>query len=113
MVCSMVKKGLLGAALTAGGLFLVFGTSAPSYVRTAFHKVPSQRQGRGAGPVRDRPGARRDRGLEPAIRENNLETLARTEVEVKHLDDEIVAVRAKLADERKPILAPGRSAQVG
>jgi hypothetical protein len=39
MVCSMVKKGLLGAALTAGGLFLVFGTSAPSYVRTAFHKM--------------------------------------------------------------------------
>ena len=39
MVCSMVKKGLLGAALGAGTLFLVFGTSAPSYVKTAFHKV--------------------------------------------------------------------------
>ena len=39
MMCSMVKKGLLGAALGAGALFLVFGTSAPSYVKTAFHKV--------------------------------------------------------------------------
>jgi hypothetical protein len=39
MVCSIMKKGLLGAALSAGALFLVFGTSAPSYVRTAFHKV--------------------------------------------------------------------------
>ena len=39
MVCSLVKKGLLGAALGAGTLFLVFGTSAPSYIKTAFHKV--------------------------------------------------------------------------
>ena len=39
MVCSMIKKGLLGAALAAGTLFLVFGTSAPSYVKTAFHKM--------------------------------------------------------------------------
>ena len=38
MVCSMVKKGVLGAVLGAGTLFLVFGTSAPSYVKTAFHK---------------------------------------------------------------------------
>ena len=39
MVCSLVKKGLLGAALGAGTLFLVFGTSAPSYVKTAFYKM--------------------------------------------------------------------------
>ena len=39
MVCSIVKKGLLGAALGAGTLFLVFGTSAPSYIKTAFCKV--------------------------------------------------------------------------
>ena len=39
MMCAMVKKGLVGAALGAGALFLVFGTSAPSYVKTAFHKV--------------------------------------------------------------------------
>ncbi len=39
MVCKMVKKGVIGAALTAGALYLAFGTHAPSYVRTAFHKV--------------------------------------------------------------------------
>ena len=33
------QEGVLGAALGAGTLFLVFGTSAPSYVKTAFHKV--------------------------------------------------------------------------
>ena len=31
MMCAMVKKGLVGTALGAGALFLVFGTSAPSY----------------------------------------------------------------------------------
>ncbi len=104
MVCSMVKKGLLGAALTAGGLFLVFGTSAPSYVRTAFHKV--RHNAKVAVPVQFEIDRARDEisALEPAIRDN-LEMLARTEVEVKHLDDEIAADRAKLADERKAILA--------
>ena len=46
MVCSLVKKGVLGTALGAGALFLVFGTSAPSYVRTAFHKVRHKAQDR-------------------------------------------------------------------
>ena len=61
MVCSMVKKGLIGAALGAGALFLVFGTHAPSYVKTAYHKVNAERQGRGSAAVRHRPGAGRDR----------------------------------------------------
>ena len=32
MVCSMIKKAVLGAALSAGLLYFAFGTSAPSYV---------------------------------------------------------------------------------
>ena len=39
MLCKMVKKGVLGAALGAGALALLFGTAAPSYVKTAFHKI--------------------------------------------------------------------------
>jgi len=104
MVCSMVKKGLLGAALTAGGLFLVFGTSAPSYVRTAFHKM--RHNAKDAVPVQFEIDRARDEiaALEPAIRDN-IEMLARTEVEVKHLDDEITDNRAKLNEEKKAILA--------
>ena len=67
MVCSMVKKGLLGAALAAGALYLVFGTSAPSYVRTAFHKV--RHNAKDAVPVQFEIDRARDEiaALEPAI----------------------------------------------
>ncbi len=104
MVCSMVKKGLLGAALAAGALYLVFGTSAPSYVRTAFHKV--RHNAKDAVPVQfeiDRAREEIER-LEPAIKEC-LETAVRTEVEVEHLDKEIVIVKGNLAQEEKKLLA--------
>jgi len=100
----MVKKGLLGAALTAGGLFLLFGTSAPSYVRTAFHKVRHNAQD--AVPVQFEIDRARDEiaALEPAIKDN-IEVLARAEVDVEHLDREIVATRDNLAAEKRVILA--------
>jgi len=104
MVCSMVKKGILGAALAAGALYLVFGTSAPSYVRTAFHRV--RHNAKDAVPVQfeiDRAREEIER-LEPAIKEC-LETAVRTEVEVEHLDKEIVVVKGNLAQEEKKLLA--------
>jgi len=104
MVCSMVKKGVLGAALTAGALYLVFGTSAPSYVRTAFHKVRHSAQD--AVPVQfDIDRVREDvANLERPIQENK-ETYYRTQVEIEHLDREIGTVQANLAAEKKTILA--------
>jgi chromosome segregation ATPase len=100
----MVKKGLLGAALTAGGLFLLFGTSAPSYVRTAFHKM--RHNAKDAVPVQFEIERARQQiaNLEPAIKDN-IEILARAEVDVEHLDREIVATRDKLAAEKQAILA--------
>jgi len=100
----MVKKGLLGAALTSGGLFLVFGTSAPSYLRTAFHKV--RHNAKDAVPVQFEIDRARDEiaALEPAIKDH-IEVLARAEVEVEHLDREIVATRDNLATEKRSILA--------
>ena len=92
MVCSMVKKGVVAAALGAGALYLAFGTLAPSYVRTAFHK------GRDAVKSSVPPQFDIDRArdeiasLEPAIRDN-IEMLARSEVDVEYLDREIAAVR--------------------
>ena len=91
MVCSMVKKGLIGAALGAGALFLVFGTHAPSYVKTAYpqgHAATSK----DAVPLPfDIDRAREEiASLEPAIRDN-IEKLARAEVEVEHLDKEIAS----------------------
>jgi chromosome segregation ATPase len=104
MVCSIVKKGLLGAALGAGTLFLVFGTAAPSYVKTAFQK--------GRHIVKDAvdPRFEIDRArsqiadLKPMI-EKNIETLARAEVEAEHLEREVITVQANLDNEKKLMLS--------
>jgi peptidoglycan hydrolase CwlO-like protein len=89
----------LGAALTAGALYLAFGTAAPSYVRTAFHKVRHTAQD--SVPITfdiDRAKEQIE-ALEPAIHEN-LETLARAEVDVEHLQAEIATVEKNLATEK-------------
>jgi predicted nucleic acid-binding Zn-ribbon protein len=104
MVCSMVKKAVLGAALGAGALFLVFGTSAPSYVKTAFNKV---RQGAkdAVDPQFEIDRARNDiAGLKPMF-DQNKETLARAEVEAEHLEREVVTIQANLDQARKTIVA--------
>ena len=44
MVCKMAKRGLLTTVAVIGGLALLFGTHAPSYVRTAFHRVRNTAQ---------------------------------------------------------------------
>src|SRR6202007_899626 len=83
MVCSMVKKGLLGAALGAGTLFLVFGTSAPSYIKTAFCSL--RQSAKDSIPPQFEIDRARDEiaGLTPQI-EKNIEMLARAEVDAEH-----------------------------
>jgi len=112
MVCSMVKKGLLGAALSAGALYLVFGTSAPSYVRTAFHKV--RHSAKDSVPITFEIDRARQQivDLEPAI-DNNKEELARAEVDVEHLDREIASIKENLAKERKAMVAIRESLATG
>lgn len=99
MVCKMAKKGLVGLALAAGGLYLAFGTHAPSYVRTAFHKVRDH--AKDSVPIQfDIDRAKEEiAGLEPAILKNR-EDLARAEVEVESLQKEIAAVEKNLATEK-------------
>jgi chromosome segregation ATPase len=104
MVCSVIKKGLLGAALGAGTLFLVFGTSAPSYVRTAFHKV-RQTAKDAVDPQFEIDRARADIvNLQPAF-DQNKETLARAEVAAEHLEREITTIQANLDTEKKTMMA--------
>lgn len=104
MVCKVVKKGVLGAALSAGALYLVFGGHTPSYVGTVFDKV--RHSAKDSMPIQfeiDR--ARKVIGeLEPAIL-NNREELARGEVDVEHLAREIAAVKANLANEKQAMVA--------
>jgi len=100
----MIKKGLLGAALGAGTLFLVFGISAPSYIRTAFHKV-RQNAKDAIDPQFEIERARTEiAGLQPAF-DQNKETLARAEVAAEHLEREITAIQANLDSTKTTIMA--------
>jgi len=112
MVCKMVKKGVLGAALTAGALYLAFGTHAPSYVRTAAHKV--RHAAKGSVPIQFDIERARDEiaSLAPAI-DNNKEELARAEVDVEHLQREIGTVRANLDSEKKMMVSLRESLATG
>jgi chromosome segregation ATPase len=108
----MVKKSLLGAALGAGALFLVFGTSAPSYIRTAFCKV--RQSAKDSVPLQfDIERARQEiADLKPMF-DQNKETLARAEIETEHLEREVVTIQANLDKERKTILALRHSLETG
>lgn len=112
MVCKMVKKGVVGAALGAGTLALLFGTSAPSYVKTAFVKV--RHSAKGSVPVQFEIDRARQEvaDLEPAIHQNQ-EALARAEVDVEHIDAELVATRENLKSEERALVALRRSLDSG
>jgi chromosome segregation ATPase len=100
----MVKKGLLATALGTGALFLVFGTSAPSYVKTAFHKVRENVK-ESIDPQFDIDRARQEiESLKPMF-DQNKETLARAEVEAESLESEVATMQAKLEQEKQTILA--------
>ena len=112
MVCSMVKKGVLGAALGAGTLFLVFGTSAPSYVKTAFHKV-RQNVKESVDPQFEIDRARQDiENLKPMF-DQNKETLARAEVEAENLESEVGTMQANLDKAKQTILSMQHKLKTG
>jgi chromosome segregation ATPase len=100
----MVKKAVLGTALGVGALYLAFGTAAPSYVRTVFHRA--RHNAKDAVPVPFQIDRAREEiaSLEPAIKDN-IESLARAEVDVEYLDREILTTRENLEGEKKAILA--------
>jgi chromosome segregation ATPase len=112
MVCSMVKKGLVGAALGAGTLFLVFGTHAPSYVKTAFRQV--KQNAKEAVPLPFDIERARDQiaSLDPAIRDN-IERLARAEVDVEHFDKQIAEIRTNMDTEKRALLTLRESLKTG
>jgi predicted nucleic acid-binding Zn-ribbon protein len=100
----MVKKGLLGAALGAGTLFLVFGTSAPSYIKTAFCKMRQSAKD-AIDPQFEIERARTEiASLQPAF-DQNKEVLARAEVAAEHLEREIGVIQANLEQEKATIMA--------
>jgi len=104
MACKVMKKGLVGAGLAALALGLLFGSKAPSYVKTAFHKVRHNVDR--SVPIQFEIDRARSElaDLKPAI-EQNIENVARAEEDVKELRSEIVAFRTNLDRETRDMLA--------
>lgn len=102
--CSLVKKGVLGAVLGAGALYLAFGTSAPSYVRTAFKGVRNSVKEGVPVEFEIRRAREEVANLEPAIKRNIAE-IAQADVDVKDLSDEVAATKANLAKEKAKMLS--------
>lgn len=112
MAGKMIKRGLIGAGLGTLALGLLFGPSAPSYVKTAFHKV--RHSAKGAVPVQfeiDR-ALQEVEALEPAIQQN-IENLARAQVDVEYLNKEIASTRENLGQEVKTMTALKDSLKTG
>jgi chromosome segregation ATPase len=99
MGCSLIKKGILGAALGAGALYLAFGTSAPSYLSTAFHKA--RNNVKSAVPVQFEIDRAREEiaSLEPAIKDG-IAQYVQAQVEIESLGREIGQMKANLETEK-------------
>lgn len=104
MVCKMVKKGVLGAVLGAGALALLFGTAAPSYVKTAFCRARQAVKAEVPFEFEIDRARQEIAALDPAI-ERNIEALAKAEVAVEKLQTEVVATRSELNREGREIVA--------
>jgi chromosome segregation ATPase len=104
MFCTTIKKGLVGAGLGALTLGLLFGTSAPSYVKTAFCRVRATADRNVPIEYKIEEARQQVAALEPAIKEN-IETLVRAEVAVEDLNQEIALTRANLDKEGREMLS--------
>ena len=104
MFCKVAKKGLVGLGLGTGLLYLAFGTSAPSYVKTAFHKA--RHAAKHSVPIQFEIDRAKEEiaALEPAIL-NNKEELARAEVDVEQLNREVATVKENLGKEKAKMVA--------
>ncbi len=112
MLCKVAKKGLVGLGLGAGLLYLAFGSHAPSYVITGFHKA--RQAAKASVPIQFEIDRAKDEiaKLEPAML-NNREDLARAEVDVEHLSREVATVRENLGKEKAKMVALRDSLSTG
>jgi len=103
MLCKVAKKAVIGAGLGAGLLYLAFGSHAPSYVMTGFHKA--RNAAKASVPIQfEIENAKNEiAALEPAIL-NNREELARAEVDVEYLSRDVAATRDNLGKEKNKMV---------
>ncbi len=104
MCCSMFKKGIMGAGIGALTLGLLFGTSAPSYVKAFFSHVRKNVHANVPVEVQIEKARQEIAALEPAIH-TGIEALAKAEVEVEDLGRQIVVHRDNLKVQEKQLVA--------
>jgi DNA repair exonuclease SbcCD ATPase subunit len=111
-MCTMIKKALVGAGLGALTLGLLFGTSASSYVKTAFQKVRSTAERNVPIEYKIEEARQQVAALEPAMKET-IEALVRAEVAVDGLVEEIALTKANLEKEGREMLALNEGLKAG
>lgn len=99
----MFKKVLLGSALAVGGAVTLLGTSAFSYIRTGVHTI--RQEVKNQIPVEVEIQRCRDMitQIDPEIA-NNLQSIAREEVEIERLQKEVLAKKTKLETAKSHIM---------
>lgn len=112
MICRTLKKGVIGAALGAGALGLIFGTSAPSYVKTTFHKA--RNTVKGSVPIEfEIERAKQEIGaLDPAI-SGAIEALVKAQIEAEHLQRDIASTRDEMNTEGRALQALNEHLKTG
>lgn len=102
-MCKTVKKAAIGATLGVAVLGVLFGTSAKHYARTAVEQARATAQSRVPIEYKIDEARQQVAALEPAIMDS-IETLARAQVEVDSLSQEIAVVKANLLTQGKDML---------
>jgi len=104
MVCKMFKRGVVGAALGAGALALLFGSHAGSYVKTAANSLRQSAKDNVPVEFQIQRARHQLKELEPAILKC-LETVAREDVRIGKLQEEIVTAQADLSRQAQELVA--------
>jgi len=112
MICKVAKKGLIGLALGGAALGLIFGTAAPSYVKTTFHRA--RNSVKQSVPTEFEVDRARNEiaALKPAI-EEGMEAVVRAEIQAENLQKEIVATRDELNREGRALQALNEHRRTG
>jgi hypothetical protein len=112
MVCKLIKRGLIGTVLGAGALGLIFGTAAPSYVHTAFHKARSSVKG--SVPIEFEIDRAKNEiaALTPAI-QDGVESLVRAKIQEERLEAQIASGRDELNREGRALQALNEHLRTG
>ncbi|WP_152052441.1 hypothetical protein [Tautonia marina] len=103
-MCKTVKKAVVGAGLGVAVLGLLFGTSAKYHARTAVEQARALAQSQVPIEYKIDEARQQVTALEPAILES-IESLARAQVEVDALKQEIQVAKDNLQTQGKEMLA--------